>query len=167
LRFWRATVGVRCWSFGREASTRFKGLAPSALGKAEMQVSWDGTVRVGRRAAPSGSRGAVSRGIAAREAAGDLAVVLPSVFQGERKSAVLELRPLRYDAVRGQLLLTKRLRVRLLFTGREAGESGRGSVGRAPVKPEPVLSGEVLARLHDVVRVPVDDEGREIKTQPA
>jgi hypothetical protein len=78
----------------------------------------------------------------------ELVTLLPSQFQGETKSAVLELAPLRYDAQRRQLVLAKRVRVKLLFTGREAGESGRGSVGRAPRRRDQAASGEVLARLH-------------------
>ena len=79
----------------------------------------------------------------------DLARLLPPVFQGEAKSAVVALSPLRYDARRKQLLLAKRLLVRLLFTARETGESGRGSRGRRQrPEPEAKVTGEVLARLY-------------------
>ena len=78
--------------------------------------------------------------------------LLPSLFQGETKSAVVEIAPLRFDSQRQQLVLAKRVRVRLLFTGREAGESGRGSQGRAPRSRKPVVSGEVLARLYTTSR---------------
>ena len=37
--------------------------------------------------------------------------------------------------------------MRLLFTARETGESGRGSLGRRE-KPQPAVTGEVLARLY-------------------
>ena len=67
--------------------------------------------------------------------------------RARQKSAVVEIAPLRFEAQRQQLVLAKRVLVRLLFTGREAGESGRGSLGRAPRAGTPV-SGEILARLH-------------------
>ncbi len=117
----------------------FKGLVPSALGKAEMQVGKDGTVRATRRGAARAPRLLPKS---------ELATLLPSLFQGETKSAVVEIAPLRFDAQRQQLVLAKRVRVRLLFTGREAGESGRGSQGRAPRPRKPEVSGEVLARLY-------------------
>jgi hypothetical protein len=116
----------------------FPGLVPTALGRAEMQVSRDGTVRAGRRALPESSP---------RLAAMDLVRLLPSVFQGETKSAVVQISPLRYDARRRQLLLSRRVRVRLLFTGRETAESGRGSLGRH-ARPQPPVTGELLARLY-------------------
>ena len=104
-------------------------LVPSALGKAEMQLGRDGTVRAARRGSPPLTR---------HFPKGELVRLLPSLFQGEQKSAVVEFAPLRFDARRQQLVLAKRVRVRLLFTGREAGESGRGSLGRAPRAPKPV-----------------------------
>ena len=116
----------------------FKGLVPSALGKAEMELERDGTVRAARR----GPR--VPPRLFPKS---ELVTLLPSVFQGETKSAVVEIAPLRYDERRQQLVLAKRVRVRLLFTGREAGESGRGSHGRAPRRRQPAVSGDVLARL--------------------
>ena len=122
----------------------FRGLVPSALGKAEMQVGWDGTVRATRRAAAR----RVEERAARRFATSELVKLLPSLFQGEKKSAVVEISPLRFDAQRRRLVLAKRVRVRLLFTGREAGESGRGSLGRAPAtRKRTEVSGEVLARL--------------------
>jgi len=117
-------------------------LVPSALGKAEMQVGRDGTVRAVRHG---------SRAVAKQFPKGELVNLLPSLFQGERKSAVVEIAPLRFDVRRQQLVLAKRVLVRLLFTGREAGESGRGSLGRAPGSRKPV-SGELLARLHTMSR---------------
>ena len=92
-----------------------------ALGKAEMQVV------VGRHRARRPARVACARAAAVLD--GDLARLLPSVFQGETKSAVVEISPLRFDARRQQLLLARRVRLRLLFSGRETAESGRGSLG--------------------------------------
>jgi hypothetical protein len=121
----------------------FGGLVPSALGRAEMQVGRDGTVRAARRG------GRVSPQTFPRN---ELVTLLPSQFQGEQKSAAVEIAPLRFDAQRRQLVLAKRVRVRLLFTGREPGESGRGSLGRARGSRKPALTGEVLARFHTTAR---------------
>ncbi len=117
-------------------------LVPSALGRAEMQVGRDGTVRATRRGAHASAKPFPK---------GELVKLLPSLFQGERKSAVVEIAPMRFDAERQQLVLAKRVLVRLLFTGREAGERGRGSLGRAPGSRKPA-SGELLARLYATSR---------------
>jgi len=139
-----AVVGRRVQLGGVRALDQvgFAGLVPAALGKAEMQVSRDGTVRAGRRAV---------RALTLERVSSELARLLPSVFQGETKSAVVEISPLRFDARRQQLLLARRVRVRLLFTGRETGESGRGSLGRRDKPREPVTS-ELLARLYTTSR---------------
>ena len=140
-----AVVGRRVQLGGVRALelARFKGLVPSALGKAEMQVGRDGTVRAARRGARAAARGFPKS---------ELVTLLPSLFQGETKRAVVEIAPLRFDAQRQQLVLAKRVRVRLLFTGREIGESGRGSLGRAPGSRKPAVSGEILARLYATSR---------------
>jgi hypothetical protein len=119
----------------------FPGLIPAALGEPEMRLLTDGTVRAARRWA--------SR--TATRPPAEAATLLPSVFQGDLKSAVVAMSPLRYDARRRELLLCKRLRVRLRFTGREPWESGHGSRGRRwkrPAKP----TGQVLARLHTTAK---------------
>jgi len=133
----------------------FRDLVPAALGKAEMQVGRDGTVRAGRRGLRSfedggGLRrgGAGTSASAAGFAKSELVRLQPSQFQGETKSAVVEIAPLRFDASRHQLVLAKRVRVKLLFTGREPGESGRGAEGRAPRVKDQAATGEVLARLY-------------------
>ena len=118
----------------------FPGLRPSAVGLTEMDVARDGTVRPGRRAvaAPRLSRGYLPQ-FAARLAG--------SVFQGETKSAVVEISPVRFDGYRQQLVLARRVKVRLLYSGQEAEETGAGSQGRAvPRQPAPFR--EVLAQLH-------------------
>ena len=122
---------------------RFSSLEPALLGKAAMQVRGDGTVRASRR-----DGGAPSRGFAIAE----LARLLPSVFQGETKSAVVQVSPLRFDARSRQLTLARRVLVRLLFTGREAGESGRASRGRRAPRPDKPAAGELLARLYTTSR---------------
>ena len=116
----------------------FPGLVPTVLGEAEMRIGRDGTVSAGRRE---------SREPSPLHANAELARLLPSVFQGETKSAVVLITPLRYDARRQQLLLAKRVLVKLLFTGRDASESGRGSLGRRP-RPQATAPAEMLARLY-------------------
>jgi hypothetical protein len=139
-----AVVGRRAQLGGVRALdlVGFKGLVPASLGKLEMEVSRDGTVRAGRRAVRESAPQRVSR---------DLARLLPSVFQGETKSAVVEITPLGYDARRRQIVLSKRVLVKLLFAGRETGERGQGRFGRRE-RPEKPLSGELLARLYTTSR---------------
>jgi hypothetical protein len=78
-----------------------------------------------------------------------LARLSGTLFQGERKRAVLELRPLRYDAPSGDLVLATHVRVRLLFAGVEPGETGTGSSGRRAAAG---ASRDVLAHLHTTRR---------------
>jgi len=139
-----AVVGRRAQLGGVRAldQVAFPGLVPASLGKAEMQVSRDGTVRAGRRAI---------RELAPQHVSSDLARLLPSVFQGEAKRAVVQITPLRFDARRQQIVLSKRVLVKLLFTGRETGESGRGGFGRRG-RPQSPVTGEVLARLYTTSR---------------
>jgi len=82
-----AVVGRRAQLGGARAleAVRFSGLELAALGQAEMRVGPDGTVRAVRREGRGSERGF---------AASELVKLLPSVFQGEAKSALLELRPL-------------------------------------------------------------------------
>ena len=140
-----AVVGRRVQLAGVRALelASFRGLVPSALGKAEMQVGQDGTVRAARRR-PSRAPRLFPKS--------ELVTLLPSVFQGETKSAALEIAPLRFEAQRQQLVLAKRVLVRLLFTGRETGESGQGRLGRAPGSTKPDAAREVLARLYTTAR---------------
>jgi len=140
-----AVVGRRVQLAGARALAleRFRDLVPAALGKAEMRTDWDGTARPGRRS---------SRARARQLPTSELVTLLPSQFQGEKKSAAVEIAPLRYDATRRQLVLAKRVRFRLLFTGREPGESGRGSLGRAPRPRKPADASTVLARLYTAGR---------------
>ena len=143
-----AVVGRRAQLGGVRAldQVSFRGLVPAPLGKAEMQASLDGTVRPTRRAVERAATSSPGASLSA-----ELARLLPSVFQGETKSAVVQITPLRYDARRGQIVLAKRVLVKLLFTARETGESGRGSFGRRE-KPQAPLAGERLARLFTTSR---------------
>jgi hypothetical protein len=122
----------------------FPGLRPSAVGLMEMGVSRDGSVRAVRRSL-DGPR--VSRGYSPQQ----VARLAGTVFQGEQKSAVVELVPVRYDGVRGQLVLAGRVRVRLAFTGVAPGETGSGGLGRLQ-RRQPHLDQDVLAQLHTIRR---------------
>jgi hypothetical protein len=121
-----AVVGKRVSLVSAEALEvqEFGGLRPSAVGVAQMSVSRDGTVRPGRHAvsAPRVSSGFLPEFVAR---------LAGTVFQGETKSAVVEMAPVRFDGSRQRLVLARRIRVRLAFAGTEEGETGSGSRGRA------------------------------------
>jgi hypothetical protein len=121
----------------------FPGLRPSAVGQAEMAVGRDGTARPARRAVPARF---LSRGIVPAE----VARLAGTVFQGERKSAVVEIVPVRFSASRNELVLASRVRVKLRFAGVAAGEVPTGGGGR--VLPRKGQLREVLAHLHTTRR---------------
>ena len=85
-----------------------------------MVVGEDGTVRAWRRA------GRIGVGSSRGDKPAEVARLSGVVFQGERKTAVLEVTPVRYSASLGGLVLTGRVRVTLGFTGKAEGEVGRG-----------------------------------------
>ena len=121
----------------------FPGLRPSAVGQAEMSVSRDGTVRPTRRSLPARF---LSRGLVPAE----VARLAGTAFQGERKSAVVEITPVRFDGSGQKLVLAGRVRVKLSFAGVAEGEVRTGSGGRA--LPRRGLLREVLAHLHTTRR---------------
>jgi hypothetical protein len=139
-----AVVGKRVRLASVEAfdEQRFRGLRPSAVGALDLVASGDGTVRPVRRSVGAAR---LSAGISPAE----LARLVRTVFQGERKRAVLELTPLRYDGGSGDLVLATRVRVRLLFAGVEPGETGTGSTGR---RARVEASHDVLAQLYTARR---------------
>ena len=139
-----AVVGkkVRLASVEAFDEQRFRGLRPSAVGALDLVASGDGTVRPVRRSVGAAR---LSAGISPAE----LARLVRTVFQGERKRAVLELTPLRYDGGSGDLVLATRVRVRLLFAGVEPGETGTGSTGR---RARVEASDDVLAQLYTARR---------------
>jgi hypothetical protein len=98
-------------------------LRPSPADAVELIATTRGTVRAGRRPQPEG-RAFRRPGLYPEEAARSLSVG----FQGEVKKALVELCPLRWDGEKDQLILARRLTVRLSFSGRE--ESERESAGR-------------------------------------
>jgi hypothetical protein len=100
-------------------------MRPSPVEAPAVIATLRGTVRAGRQSQPEGK--AFRRGLYPEEAARLLSVG----FQGEVKKALVELSPLRWDGEKGQLLLARRLTVRLMFSGREASEQeAAGARGR-------------------------------------
>jgi len=120
----------------------YSSLRPAAAEAPELVVGRDGTVRAGRRRARMARN---ARGLHPQQAAR----VVSTAFQGEVKKALVELAPLRFDPASGRLLLARRLRVRLVFSGREPAEIALGgSLGRL-YRPRGRKSedAEVVARL--------------------
>ena len=124
-------------------------LRPSDAELPEVEATRDGTVRAARRR----SGRSVTRGARAAFQGGGLYPSEPgrivSVgFQGEVKKALVELAPLRWDASTGQLLLARRLIVRLSFRGRELSEHSTDGVrGRRYRRRESHDERRVVARL--------------------
>jgi hypothetical protein len=107
--------GVRLASVREQEILAVPGLPrPSAVGAAEIVASRRGTVRAGLRARPEGAAFR-DRGLFPEQAVR----VLSEGYQGEQKKVLLELSPLRWDRTTGQLVLARRLTVRLVFSGRE------------------------------------------------
>jgi Peptidase family C25 len=99
----------------------FTSLRPSVVGEAAMFADANGTVspRMRRRQAGIAFRAA---GLYPEEPAR----LVETAFQGQVKKAEIELSPLRWDRANGQLLLARKLRVRVAFAGQEPGEVSRG-----------------------------------------
>ena len=109
----------------------FTSLRPSDAETPEIVARRDGTVRAARRRSRRSTTrraGAAFRGEALYPS--EPARVLSVGFQGDVKKALVELAPLRWDASTGQLLLARRLIVRLSLRKRDPSEQtthgGRG-----------------------------------------
>ncbi len=153
----------------------YHGLTPAAVGVGEIEVSRLGAIRGARRVTRPVrfSKDFVPR---------DVARLAAAVFQGETKSGVVELTPLRYDGARGDLVLARRVRVRLSFAGRDVSESRRGRRPPRPPVPKAPASVLLLAQLHSAQRglhavafeqlpagtapVPVGELGLQIQGEP-
>jgi Peptidase family C25/Concanavalin A-like lectin/glucanases superfamily/Domain of unknown function (DUF2341) len=118
-RHWlEATVGrkVELASVRTQEEESFTSLRPSADVEELVQ---DRAAGVSLRRRPARGAGRLERETALLSSAASLETV---AFQGETKKALLTLRPVRWDASRGQLLLAHRLLVEVSFRGREPGE---------------------------------------------
>jgi hypothetical protein len=120
----------------------FPGLRPAAASAPALDVSREGMVRPGRlhrRAGASFRRGIFPRSFAR---------LLSTAFQGETKKAELDLAPLRFHATSRELVLSRRLLVRVEFVGRETGETVLGgSRGRRAKPPRLHSAGRPLVQL--------------------
>jgi len=118
-------------------------LRPSPAEAPAVIATLRGTVRAGRRPQPEG-KGFRWPGLYPEEAARLLSVG----FQAEVKKALVELSPLRWDGEKGQLVLARRLTVRLLFSGRELNEEeAAGPRGRRHREGRSHERRQVTARL--------------------
>ena len=115
----------------------FTSLRPADADTPEIVATRDGTVRLrqgyGGLVRAARSQRSVTRSTrAAFQGEGlypsEAARVVSVGFQGEAKKALVELAPLRWDASRGQLLLARRLVVRLSFRGRDPAEHSTDGV---------------------------------------
>ena len=132
LAWLEAVVGrkVQIVSMAGQDVVAFTSLRPSVVGEAAMFADANGTLspRMRRRAAGVAFRAA---GLYPEEPAR----LVDTAFQGQVKKAQIELSPLRWDRTNGQLLLARKLRVRVAFAGQEPGEVSRGgSRGLAALK---------------------------------
>ena len=98
----------------------FNGLRPSNVDAPELQATRQGAVRASSRRVTGFHRAGLYPNDAAR--------ILEVGFQQETKKALVELAPMRWDPTSGQLLLAKRLIVRLAFRGRDRSEQTRDGV---------------------------------------
>ena len=116
-------TGVEVVSVLVENVERFSSLRPEAAPVPELFVS-GGTVRAGRRRVREGGdfrRAGLTPSSAAR--------VLSVGYQGLDRKALLELAPLRWDGAAGELVLARRMVVRLALTPQK-GTQPRGREGR-------------------------------------
>jgi len=143
-RTWLEAVAgrrVRIASITEADLLTIPGLRPKATPAPDIAVGRFGTVRPSSspRSETRAFRGLYPRSPARFQSIG---------FQAEKKKALLELAPLRWDGLKGQLLLARRLRVRVLFTGLDPSEIAlSGSRGRRPRDRESFTSRLLLAHL--------------------
>jgi len=138
-RPWINAVGgrdVRLVSVGESGVERFDSLRPTGVETPEIEASPQGTVRASSR------RARMRAGPAAKVFPENAARLLGTGFQGQVKKVQLELAPLRWDGGRRELLLARRLVVRLAFRGRlpEEGPSGLRPRRRASHQNQDVLA---------------------------
>jgi hypothetical protein len=149
-RLWVDAVvgrGVRLVSVEPSEVASFPGLDVALAGKPAALSASDGTYRASSIPVSREEARRLTRGSGDAPFPGAAAFVHQTAFQGERKKAYVELAPLQVDPATGEVTLARRLLVRLAFSGRVAGEQGRGSLGRsAPVRSR-LPEAQVLARL--------------------
>ncbi len=131
---------VRLVSVQEEDLRRFSSLRPGVAGEPEAAASRRGIVRARRREARP-TRGGE------RLYPEEAARVVSVGFQGQSKKALLELAPLRWDSDSGELVLARRLTVRVEFAGRDLEEhSAEGAPGRRHRERPDDLLGRLITR---------------------
>jgi hypothetical protein len=140
-------------------------LRPSSAEILEPVMTPRGEVRLARRAS-NPARAFRSQGLYPE----DPARLASVAFQQELKKALVELAPLRWDSATGQLLLARRLVVRLRFEGRATGELSLGGARGKKHRPHQD-AGNIVAQLvtqqSGLYGLPFEDlfgGGRSIKT---
>jgi hypothetical protein len=143
-RVWLEAVAGMGVLLGRASAYEVRSypdLRPAAAGQAELVVSREGTVRAG-----SAKRG---EGVAFRRGGlypAEAARLVETGFQGEVKKAAVELSPLRWDGASRQVVLARRLVVRVMFAGSDrrersfGGPRGRREPPGAVSAPGPVVA---------------------------
>lgn len=109
---------VELLSVSTQKVEAFSGLRPSDAALYELEASAQGTVRARRKRGTRGTTTLREEALYPAEAASVVSVG----FQGDLKKALVELSPLRWDRATGQLVLARRLVVRLSFLEREPSE---------------------------------------------
>ena len=107
--------GVEAFTSLRPSDAELPDIVATPEGTVRLRQSYSGQVQAARRRARKAFR---EDGLSPSSAARIVSVG----FQGDVKKALVELAPLRWDESRGQLLLARRLVVRLSFRGREPSE---------------------------------------------
>ena len=138
---------VELLSVKAEGVEAFTNLRPTGAYTPELVAARDGTVRarlrrssrLPARSGPSSRQGGLYPSEAAR--------VVNVGFQGDVKKALVELSPFRWDGATGQLLLARRLVVRLSFRGREPAEEVTDGVSGRRRRTVRNRAGDVVVRL--------------------
>ncbi len=115
---------VRLVAIQAQDVERITGLRPADTDVVEIVADPNGTVRLARSRSSMGRARVRGESLYPSQAARVVSVG----FQGDVKKALLELAPLRWDASTGELLLARRLVVRLSFVGREPAERSTDGV---------------------------------------
>ena len=121
----------------------FANLHPADTETPEIVARRDGTVRAARRRSHTRARRAVLHGKGLYPS--EPARVESVGFQGDVKKALVELAPLRWDTSTSQLLLARRLLVRLSFRERDLAEGPSG--GRRRRRRSATDGSQTVARL--------------------
>jgi hypothetical protein len=125
---------IEILSVRAEEIETFDGLAPALASAPDLVATRAGTVRAVRRQRPGRYR-------PGSRYSAESARVVEVGFQGSTKKALLELAPLRWDAESRQMILARRLVIRLSFRGLDADElTGRALRGHGRKADSAILA---------------------------